>query len=132
MVKRHHFLSSNSKTLLKTKSGPGESRDALLQTQAYHGLPNNNNAHKYLLKRCYTLWAFQVPLVVKNPPDIKDAGSVPVLARSPWRRAWKPTPIFLTGESHGKRSLAGYSPQGHKESDTTERVHFTSLEKTWF
>ena len=55
-----------------------------------------------------------VPLVVKNPPDIKGAGSVPVLARSPWRRAWKPTPIFLTGESHGRRSLAGYSPQGHR------------------
>ena len=31
-----------------------------------------------------------------------------------------PTPRFLTGESHGQRNLAGYSPQGHKESDMTE------------
>ena len=38
-------------------------------------------------------------------------------------RAWQPTPVFLPGESHGQRSLAGYSPSwGHKESDTTERL----------
>ena len=35
----------------------------------------------------------------------------------PWRRAWPYTPAFLPGESHGQRSLAGYSSQGHKESD---------------
>ena len=35
-------------------------------------------------------------------------------------------PVFLPGESHGQRSLAGYSPQSRKESDTTEQVHFTS------
>ena len=40
------------------------------------------------------------------------------------RRKWKPTPIFLPGESHGRRSLVGYSPRGHKESDMTERLHF--------
>ena len=34
--------------------------------------------------------------------------------------AWQPTPVFLPGESHGQRTLAGYSPWGHKESDTTE------------
>ena len=33
-----------------------------------------------------------------------------------------PTPVFLPGESHGQRSLVGHSPQGHKESDTTERL----------
>ena len=38
----------------------------------------------------------------------------------PWRRALQPTPIFLPGESHGQRSLVGYSPWGRKESDTTE------------
>ena len=31
-----------------------------------------------------------------------------------WRRAWHPTPIFLPGESHGQRSLVGYSPWGHR------------------
>ena len=37
-----------------------------------------------------------------------------------WRRKWHPTPVFLPGESHGSRSLAGYSPRGHKKSDVTE------------
>ena len=38
----------------------------------------------------------------------------------PWRRKWQLTPVFLPGESHGQRSLAGYSPWDYKESDTTE------------
>ena len=38
----------------------------------------------------------------------------------PWRRKWQPTPVFLPGESHGQRSLAGYSQRGNRESDTTE------------
>ena len=37
-----------------------------------------------------------------------------------WRRKWKPTPVFLPGKCHGQRSLAGYSPWGHKDSDTSE------------
>ena len=37
-----------------------------------------------------------------------------------WRKKWQPTPLFLPGEPHGQRSLVGYSPWGHKESDTTE------------
>ena len=37
-----------------------------------------------------------------------------------WRRKWQPAPVFLSGEFHGQRSLAGYSPWGCKESDTTE------------
>ena len=37
-----------------------------------------------------------------------------------WRRAWQPTPVFLPGESYGERSLVGYSPRGHKESDRPE------------
>ena len=35
-------------------------------------------------------------------------------------RKWQPTPVFLSGESHGQRSLAGYSPWDAKESDTAE------------
>ena len=36
-----------------------------------------------------------------------------------WRRQWQPTPVLLPGKSHGRRSLLGYSPWGHKESDQT-------------
>ena len=38
----------------------------------------------------------------------------------PWRRKWQPPPVFLPKKSHGKRSLVGYSPWGHKELDMTE------------
>ena len=41
-----------------------------------------------------------------------------------WRRQWHPTPVLLPGQSHGWRSLVGCSLWGHKESDTTERLHF--------
>ena len=41
-----------------------------------------------------------------------------------WRKKWQPTPVFLPGESHGSRSLAGYSPWGCKKSDTTEGLDF--------
>ena len=44
----------------------------------------------------------------------------PWLGKIPWRRAWKPTPVFMPGESHGQMSLVGYSPQGRKELDMTE------------
>ena len=44
----------------------------------------------------------------------------PWVGKSPWNRKWQPTPASLPGEPHGQRSLAGYSPWGHKESDRTE------------
>ena len=43
----------------------------------------------------------------------------PWVGKIPWRRKWQPTPLFLPGESHGGRSLIGYSPRGSKESDMT-------------
>ena len=36
----------------------------------------------------------------------------PWVGKIPWRREWQPTPVFWSGESHGQRSLAGYSPRG--------------------
>ena len=47
-------------------------------------------------------------------------GFHPWVGKIPWRRAWQPTPVSLPRESHGQRSLEGYGPWGHKESDTTE------------
>jgi len=41
----------------------------------------------------------------------------------PLSRKWHPTPVFLPVKSLGQRSLAGYSPRGHKELDTTERLN---------
>ena len=47
-------------------------------------------------------------------------GFHPWVGKILWRRDWQPTPVFLPGEFHGQRSLAGYSPWGHKELDLTE------------
>ena len=69
---------------------------------------------------------FQVVLVVKNPPANADrckrSRFDPWIGKIPWRRAQQPTPGFLPGKSHGQRSLAGCSPQGHTESDMIEEA----------
>ena len=53
-----------------------------------------------------------------------DLGSIPGLGRPPGEGKRQPTPVFLPGECHGQRSLVGCSPQGRKELDTTEQLHF--------
>ena len=62
-----------------------------------------------------------------NAEDLRDAGSIPGSGRSPGEGN---TPVLLPGEFHGKRSLAGYSPQSHKESDMTE--HSCNIEEYCF
>ena len=52
-----------------------------------------------------------------------DPSSIPVSGRSPGGGKWQLTPVLLPGESHGGRSLVGYSPWGHM--DTTERLHYS-------
>ena len=50
-----------------------------------------------------------------------DLGVIPGPGRSHGEeREWLPSPVFLLGESHGRRSLVGYNPWGHKESDMAE------------
>ena len=65
--------------------------------------------------------------MVKNPPanagDIRNVGLIPELGRSPGGGHGNP----LQCSSHGQRSLVGYSPYVHKESDTTEPLHTTFL-----
>ena len=62
-----------------------------------------------------------VVLVVKNPPPGDLRGEFdPWVGKIPRRRARQPTPAFLPGESHGQRSLLGYSPRGCKELHMTE------------
>ena len=59
--------------------------------------------------------------VVKNlPANAGDTDSIPGSGRFLGRSKWQPTPVFFPIESHGQRSLAGYSPCGCKESNVTE------------
>ena len=67
--------------------------------------------------------------MVKNLPtnarDKKRQGFDPWAGKTPWRRAWQSIPLFFPGESHGKRSLAGNSPWGHKELDKQYTTQIT-------
>ena len=62
--------------------------------------------------------------VVKNLPAMQETHPRfnPCVGKIPQRWKWQPTPVFLPGKSHGQRSLAGYSPWGCKELDTTEHA----------
>ena len=65
---------------------------------------------------------------------LRRKGFNPWVGKIPWRRKSQPTPVFLSEKSHGQRSLAGYSPWGHKESDTTEHaciLHIYYLMNEW-
>ena len=72
---------------------------------------------------------FLVAQSVKNLPAMRETRLDPWVGKIPWRTEWLPTPIFLLGEFHGRRSLAGYSPWGRKGSDTTERLTLSLLFK---
>ena len=67
--------------------------------------------------------------IVKNLPAMQETLFDPWVRKIPWRREWLPTPAFLPGESHGQRSLAGYSSWGCKESDTTKHTHMKKILK---
>ena len=77
-------------------------------------LEKEQAAHSGVLGLPWWLRRERICLQYKRP------GFDPWIGKIPWRRERLPTPVFLPGEFHGQRSLAGYSPWGGKESDTTE------------
>ena len=71
--------------------------------------PRLSNLRAHILKLLLSLVAQLVKnlaIIQETPGNAGDLGSVP------WRKEWQPTPIFLSGKSHGQRSVAGYSPWG--------------------
>jgi len=61
------------------------------------------------------IWGFSSGSVVKNIlANCRRCGFDSWVGKTPWRRKWQPTPVFLPGKSQRQRSLAGYSPWGHK------------------
>ena len=62
-----------------------------------------------------------VAQMVKNLSAIQETQ----IGKIPQRTGWQPTQVFLPEESHGQRSLVGYSPRGHKESDMAELITHT-------
>ena len=58
--------------------------------------------------------------MVKNLPSMQKTQVQSLGQKISWKREWHPTSVFLPREFHGQRSLAGYCPWGHKESDMAE------------
>ena len=96
----------------------------------------------YKLRRCRARMGFPGGASGKEPAcqckGWKRCGFDPWIGKIPWRRTWQPTSVCLPGESYSQRSLAGYSPWGHRESDRTEATWHTSThteaeyEGSWF
>ena len=64
----------------------------------------------------------QVAQMVKNLPAMRETWVQSLGWKGPLEKEMTPTPVLLPGKSHGQRSLEGYSPWGHKESDVTEQL----------
>ena len=85
-------------------------------------LPSAVCSDHFALSFPQSLWGFP------GGPDGKESACNamfdPRVGKTPWRRECLPIPVFLPGEFHGQRHLAGCSPQGRRETDTTERLTF--------
>ena len=83
----------------------------------------------FRLESLFPEWSFPGGASGREPTHqcrrCKRRGFDPWVGKIPWRRKWQPTPVFLPRASHGQRSLVGYSPWGHKDSDTTEATEHT-------
>ena len=96
-----------------------------------HSYPMNmvkGTQDDFVFREGYHLqWDSPVGQTVESSCSAGDWGSIPGSGRSPGEEN-EPTPIFLPAKSHEWRSLPGYSPWGHKESNTTEQLHFHHLQ----
>ena len=81
------------------------------------------------MKFYVTRQGFLVAWMVKNLHSMQKTWFDPWLGKIPWRRAGQPIPAFLPREFLGQRSLRGYSPWGHKESDTTMQLTLSPSDK---
>ena len=83
-------------------------------------MPKVIELRKYLVILFSSNGAFLMAQMTKNLPVIQETPVHSLGREEYWRREWQPTPVFLPRKLHGRRNLVGYSPWGHKESDTTE------------
>ena len=102
--------------LWASKQGPAHSASNLLLTKPTDGWAIKEGKGKDVESEGFSRWQNG-----KGPTcQCRIRGFDPWVRKIPWRKAWQPTPVFFPGESHGQRSLAGCSPWGHRESDSTE------------
>ena len=103
---------------------------------------NGGSSSQELPRVDFAVWAFIYMLEgfpdgsgIKNLPAVQETqrhGFHAWVRKMPWRKQWQPTPVFLLGEFHGPRSLAGYSPYGsqkvrHDWARTCTHTHMHTL-----
>ena len=108
----------------KQDSNPRQSRSRSMQETPVRFLGGKGPLEKGQATHSWSeySWAFLVAQMVKNSPAIWKTWVHPGVGKIPWRTAWQPTPVFLPGESPWAEEPGGYSPGGHEELDTTERL----------
>ena len=105
------------------KDEPWEEAIGLLEKMKNTSSEYFNSSSLYMLSFATSSLVAQM---IKHLPTMRGRPRFnPWVGKTLWRRKWQPTPVLLPGKSHGRRSVAGYSPWGLKGSDTTERLHFT-------
>ena len=108
-----HILSRVMAQRQKTQFLPSRARSWLSASRdkrsGHHGISNWKQEPR---------WGSLEMLLAAVPRS----GFDPWGGKIPWKREWQPTSVIWSEKSHGKRSLEGYSPWGHQESDTTERL----------
>ena len=94
--------------------------------EAVTGLVFNKDI--YCKQKVAQWWRTCLPMLEMQEMQVGSLGH-----EDPWKRKWQPTPVFLTGKSHGQRSLKGYSPWSCKESDKTEplNIGFSDFKFMW-
>ena len=98
---------------------------ARLSALSFFIMLRNNNSYLFVIYHCRLNAHTHFPGGPSKEPACQcrrreRRGFDPWVGKIPWRREWQPTPVFLPGESHGQRRLAGYSPWGLKGLDLTE------------
>ena len=95
-------------------------------------LNTTERTHTHTHTHKHTMCKVPGSQMVKNLPTLQETpGFCPWFRKIPWRRKWQPTPVYLPREFYGQRSLAGYSPWGCKQSDTTNTsLHFRHSDKS--
>ena len=86
------------------------------------GFKVETNYHQIFVLSLYPHHGFPGGSDSKEPTCYSEDQIDPWVRKIPWRREWQPTPVFFPRESHGQKSLAGYSPWGYKNVNMTEQL----------
>ena len=98
-----------------------------LQTQCLCSWSDSSHLFREILSDVWASLVAQPQRIRLQCRRHRRHGFDPRVGKIPWRQVWQPTPVFIPGESHGQRSLAGNSLQGCTESDTTEATQHARL-----